>query len=875
MIQLRVLGSTDLRGTGGQAVLSILAQPKRLTLLTYLALNATGRFVRRDKLLDLFWPLSEPAKARASLRSTLTFLRKSLGEDVVVTRGDDEVGIAAEALECDAVRYRAALHRGDREAALELYEGPLLDGVVLSDASLERWLEDERAPLLRQAVEAAASLADELEGQGDMPAALAWAQKEVLLEPHAELGVRRLMGLLARVGDRAEAVRTYEAFVAGLAEELDLEPAPETRALGESIRAWTDAGTHVDTQEAEAPTLVAVAPGPAPAPTAEGARRVARRPALAPVAVATTALAALVVLAALWGSFRPEPTGPVVSRYSVVFAQGEEIVGRPGGRFAISPDGSLFVYTGGPDRQLYLKRRDGLHARPLPGTQSAAWPFFSPDGDRIGFFVGDRLELASFQGGPVTTVASGLDWRGAAAWGPDESIYASALGFGGLVQFPASANATVRPFTSLDSVSGETQHQWPDVLPHGRGILFTVTYAGLAGSRRSLAVADRASGSHKILVTGYQGRYATSGHLVYVTEDRRLVAAPFDLTALELTGSPTVVGDNLRVGFGGRVEFALSASGTLSYATGPGLDTRELVWVTRKGVVEPVDPGWHANFSYPTLSPDGSRLAVVVSHQNGADVWVNHLDRNARFKLTAEGGVNGYPTWTPDGQSITYFRDTSGSVELWTKPSDGSGPPVLELSRPRELAESLWSPDRSWLIYRTTNVPLSVSSPGAADILAVQPGGDAEPTPLATSPYTEVAPALSPDGRWLAYASHESGKEEVYVVPFPDAHDARWSVSPDGGMEPVWSHGTSELFYRDLSGMLIAVEVQTLPTFSVGPSTALFDTRPFVLAGLHAMYTVGPDDDRFLMVRAGENDPGELIVVENWFQELSDPFVTR
>ncbi|MDH3223861.1 MAG: hypothetical protein OEO23_09100, partial [Gemmatimonadota bacterium] len=383
------------------------------------------------------------------------------------------------------------------------------------------------------------------------------------------------------------------------------------------------------------------------------------------------------------------------------------------------------------------------------GTAGAVAPFLSPDGERVGFFSGGLLKTTAVSSGPVVVVATGLDPLDGAAWGPADAIYAAGTGFDALVRVPATGGTSPEPFTTLDSDAGETWHRWPDPLPNGRGVLLTAGFASLAGSTSWVAVADARTGQHKLLVEGLYGRYSPSGHLLYATADRALMVAPFDAAALELTGPPWAVVGNLRVGVRGRVEFAVSASGTLAYATGPGPETRDLAWVTRDGTVEEVDPDWRANFGYPTLSPDGSRLAVVISEPGGADIWIQELDGGARLKLTVEGGVNGYPAWTPDGASVTYFRNTSETVELWTKPADGSGPPALELTRPRDLAESLWSPDGSWLIYRTTNVP-SAASPGAGDILVFRPGGDGEPVPLATTPYPEVAPALSPDGRWLA-----------------------------------------------------------------------------------------------------------------------------
>ncbi len=866
MIQLRLLGSTELVGHGGESLLSVLSQPKRLTLLAYLALTATGGFTRRDKLIGLFWPESESDKARGALRRSLSFLKASLGEGVVLTRGDGEVGIAADALECDAVQFEAALDRSELQSALQHYRGTLLDAVFVSDApELERWLEDERIRLRRRAAGAAAELADQSERMGDLSAAMDWARTALALEPHSEPGICRLIGLLDRAGDREGAVRTYDEFAARLAEEYDLEPSAETQAVIQAVRT----ASRVATSTVEGPAQARAVPDVPEAPRARTAVATPQYPRR--LYAATLSIAALIIVLALWGSLRPEPPVPVV-RYSMVFPAGEAMLPTAGRRFALSPDGTILVYAGGPRGRLLVRRRDLLHAQELPGTDGARSPFFSPDGRRVGFFAQGKLHIVSLQGGPATAITDALDGTLGAAWGLDDFVYAHGRGFTGLSRVRPEPGAVPQLFTQLDSLNDESDHKYPDVLSNGKGVVFTISKGSVTGSTQSIGVADLETGAHKQLVDGLYARYVSSGHLLWVAQDSALMVAPFDPVALEITGPGVVVSQKQRVGFRGAVDLAVSANGTLVYATGPGEGLRELVWVSRDGSVEPFDTAWRGGFGFPTLSPDGSRLAVTMTSADGTDVWVRRMDDGATLKLSTEGTTNGYPSWTPDGRAVTYFSNAGGPAELWTKPADGSAHAFLQLSRPHDLAESFWSPDGQWLIYRTSNVPRAVPgspSAGAADILAIRPGPGQEPFPLATTDFTEVCPTLSPDGRFLAYASQETGKEEVFVVPFPNTGDAKWSISPDGGAEPVWSRNGGELFYRDHRGSMRVVEVQTSPTFSIGRNTVLFDGRGFVGSGLHPMYDVSMDDQRLLMVRAaGERDPGELIVVENWFQEL-------
>ena len=298
------------------------------------------------------------------------------------------------------------------------------------------------------------------------------------------------------------------------------------------------------------------------------------------------------------------------------------------------------------------------------------------------------------------------------------------------------------------------------------------------------------------------------------------------------------------------------------YSTGRGGGDSELVWVSRAGVAELVDPAWTGNFNYPALSPEGTRLAVAISGTESRDIWVKQLDRGPSLKLTFEGSNNDRPTWMPDGGSVTFNSNRAGENDLWTKRADGSAQAVLELDGERDVLEALWSPDGEWLIYRLNPNP---------DILALRPGQDTVPLPLVTTEFGEDQATLSPDGRWLAYASNETGREEIYVVPFPNAGDAKWPVSTSGGREPLWSHSGRELFYRNGQGEMVAVPVETEPTFAPGQPEALFPATEYRTAPNHRQYDVTLDDERFIMIRqTGEDVAAGLIVVTNWFEELRE-----
>jgi hypothetical protein len=299
---------------------------------------------------------------------------------------------------------------------------------------------------------------------------------------------------------------------------------------------------------------------------------------------------------------------------------------------------------------------------------------------------------------------------------------------------------------------------------------------------------------------------------------------------------------------------------------GAGQGKQELVWVARDRKAQSVDPDWQGdNLWAPTFSPDGKRLAVARFDRLRTDIWIKQLERGTSIKLTSEGRGNFFPTWTPDGQYVTFTSiDSGGSTSLWTKRADANAQAVLQYRGNGGANAARWSPDRKWFIFETT-----LEGPDSGDILGVRPGIDTVAVPLVVSKFTEASPALSPDGQWLAYSSNESGQNEIYVVPFPNTRATRSVVSTRGGTEPLWSHRGSELFYRDGAGYLVAVEVKTNPTLSLGRSTALFPAAGFESLVWAPEYAVAPDDQRFLMVRPVADSTGDrLIVVDNWFDEM-------
>ncbi|HEY3123488.1 MAG TPA: hypothetical protein VGK70_05440, partial [Thermoanaerobaculia bacterium] len=462
-------------------------------------------------------------------------------------------------------------------------------------------------------------------------------------------------------------------------------------------------------------------------------------------------------------------------RLNLAFPPEESLVlGLPSPVLALSPDGTRLVYVGRrPEgrRGLYIRPLDRLEATAIPGTEGALDPFFSPDGEWVGFGANGKLKKVSLSGGQPLTLCELVVPRGA-SWGSDGTILFSPSGNASLLRV-SDKGGEPKPLTTLNPEKGEATHRWPDILPGGKTALFTIH--GLTGdyeSARIGAVSIETGERRIVLEGGTHARYVPTGHILYV-RGRSLFAVPFDAKRLEVTGSAVPVLDGVSGSTtAGFANYAVSRTGSLIYAPrDPRASERELVWLDRKGSTRLLTEV-RRSYADPRLSPDGHRLAVDAFDGTNTDVWIYDLTRDAWEQLTS-GGLNSKPVWSPDSKRIVFSSNRNGLINLFVMPTDRSAPPEL-LTRTNNWVFALsWSPDGRTLI-------VGENPQGGSDLSELRLDGERTLRPILATPALEDEARLSPDGRWMAYQSNESGRFELYVVPYPGP-GGRARVSTSGG----------------------------------------------------------------------------------------------
>jgi serine/threonine-protein kinase len=541
----------------------------------------------------------------------------------------------------------------------------------------------------------------------------------------------------------------------------------------------------------------------------------------------------------------------------------------------VSPDGTHVVYVT-TQGQLMVRAIDQLEAEPLRGIEGARTPLFSPDGKWIGFFQGTtELKKVSVSGGPAITLCRTGNAPRGASWGSDDTIvFATSDSSTGLLSVPAGGgDPTV--LSKPDAAHGERDHVFPSWLPGGRAVLFTIAATGPIEDAQ-IAVLDLKTGQRRTLIRG--GSHAVyvdpstgsgqAGYLVYGVGGT-LRAIRFDPARLEVLGDAVPVVEQVVMVGTGAAEFSVSRTGALVYvpgsAAGGGGAMRSLVLVGRNGREEAIKAPPRA-YQFPRLSPDGTRLAVSINDKEN-DVWIWDFSHETLTPLTFDPALDHFPTWTPDGRRIVFVSTRAGVSNVFAQQADGTGTVErLTTSANSQLAPSM-SPDG-------TQIVVTEQAPKTGNDLTLIHVGKPQSEPLVSTTFSEFLSEISPDGHWLAYVSNESGRNEIFVRPFPNVNGGRWQVSTAGGNRPAWARSGKELFYGAGDGSIMVVPVQAGSSFSYGNAVKLFEWRTLAAPGAGRTYDVSRDGQRFLMVKeaGGENASAaassNIVVVLNWTEEL-------
>ena len=573
-----------------------------------------------------------------------------------------------------------------------------------------------------------------------------------------------------------------------------------------------------------------------------------------------------------WMSSHWATTAGQVMRFSIGLPEGDALGGTwywyPS--IAISADGSQVAYVThrGGDSQIYLRRIGDPTPKAIPGTERADMPFFSPDGQWLGIYSGGKIKKVPLAGGPTVTIAE-TAFKGG-TWGPDGTIY---FGSGSGLTRVAATGGEPQALTTLDAKSGETDQVFPEVLPGGKALLFTVRNMQQPSfDEADIALVELATGKRKILIKqGTDPHYVSSGHLVFMRAGD-LLAVPFDAGKLEIKGAPVPVVENVlenpRIGAG---QYAVSKDGLLVYISGGvTYGEHEMVMVDKAGNTKPLTSTKRPYEDF-SISPDGKYIAITIEGPV-TNTWIHDIarDTETRFNFGIE---NRDPTWTPDGKRIAYSGYKDGKYAVFWKPLDGSAPEEPLILSDHSLDAWFFSPDGGTLLYADWQF-------GGALNIGALPLQDREHARLIfPAKYNVEWAILSPDGKWVAYDSDESGRPEVYVAPYPTL-EPRERISANGGLHPLWAPDGRELYYRmgttqeDMEQRFLgqktrvmAVSIETKPAFKAGQPHMLFE-GPYFESGHDLAIT--PDGKAFILIR--ENDtqtgPRTIEVVVNWPEEL-------
>jgi len=541
---------------------------------------------------------------------------------------------------------------------------------------------------------------------------------------------------------------------------------------------------------------------------------------------------------------------------------------------AVSPDGRRIAFVARPPEGaslLWVRPFDAPSAQPLAGTEGAYFPFWSPDSRFLGFFAAGKLKKIEASGGPAQTLCDAPFGYGG-TWNRNGVILFASSDYDPIHRVADSGGAA-SPVTRVDEGQGETSHIWPLFLPDGRHFLY-LGFLGRAspGQREgygvylgSLDSKDRRLLMHAQSNVAYapSASESSQGHLLFL-RDRTLLARPFDAERLEFTGEAFPVAEQVHFfGAADSAIFSVSDNGILAYQPSAGGELSRLLWFDRGGKqLESV--GDAADYDHPRLSHDGRRVAVVVADPQTAntDIWIYDLSRRVSTRFTFVPAVNLAPIWSPDDSRIVFASNRKGLHDLYQKAASGAGNDELLLSSAIASMPLDWSREGGLIAFRS--VDMKPKTGGDIGVFSV---ADRKMTPFLSTPFNEGQSQFSPDGRWMAYASDESGRAEVYVQAFP-ASNGKWQISSAGGSQPRWRRDGKEIFYIAPDKKLMAVEIKAGSAFEVGVPRVLFNTQIKVTDPFFE-YDVSPDGARFLVnTVAAEEKRNAITVVQNWTTEL-------
>jgi eukaryotic-like serine/threonine-protein kinase len=585
-----------------------------------------------------------------------------------------------------------------------------------------------------------------------------------------------------------------------------------------------------------------------------------------PAMVAVVIVAAVAVV--LWAPWRkPAPVQAV--RFEV--GPSEKMTFVAGGAMSVSPDGRWMVFpaTGEDGRtRYYIRSLDGVEVRALPGTETTILPpaSWSYDSRSVVFALleGGKIRKMDIQGGPAQNLADFPGALNGAGWNSDGVIIAGSSDEGKPILRVPAAGGQATPVTSL--ASGETGHRWPQFLPDGKHFLYERVSSDAAKAGvyiGSIDVQPKEQSMQRLLATDRQAYYAPSpggaGHLIFLRQTT-LMAQPFDPNKMTLGGEPSPIVDGVdSFALRNYGLFSVSNTGTLVYRGGGSGTQPMLTWFDRQG--NPAGTlGDTGDYSSPAISPDGSRVAVAMGPEATRDIWILDVARGTSTRFTFDPARDDNPAWSPDGKNIAFSSNRGGQLDLYIKPADGSGEEKLLLKTAERKYVESWTKDGRFLLF-TSEGPKT-----AADMWALPLPGQAKPVSLLQTQFDEGAARVSPDGRWLAYSSNESGNFEVYVRPFapeaPAGTGAKWLVSKGGGVDPGWRSAGKELFYLGLGSQMMAVDIDTSKGFQAGTPQRLFIAPTQALT---AGWEVSPDGKRFLFsAPPGTGRTVPFTVVLNW-----------